>query len=115
MPFEQAIELELAANHQPRTGSGQTPLRAASPASPGEWQATGDQARPARLVYPAGLSRREVEVLRLVAAGRSNTEIAVELHLSLPTVKNHVAHIRAKIGAENRAAAAAFAARHGLA
>jgi DNA-binding CsgD family transcriptional regulator/tetratricopeptide (TPR) repeat protein len=64
---------------------------------------------------PAGLSAREVEVLRLVAAGRSNREIASDLVLSEKTVENHLTRIYAKIGAENRAAAAAFAIRHTLA
>jgi len=64
---------------------------------------------------PAGLSAREVEVLRLVAAGRSNREIASDLVLSEKTVENHLTRIYAKVGAENRAAAAAFAIRHGLA
>jgi DNA-binding CsgD family transcriptional regulator len=64
---------------------------------------------------PAGLSAREVEVLRLVAAGRSNREIASDLVLSEKTVENHLTRIYAKTGAENRAAAAAFAIRHGLA
>ncbi len=72
--------------------------------------------RPARSQpLPAGLSAREVEVLRLVATGRSNREIASDLVLSEKTVENHLTRIYAKIGAENRAAAAAFAIRHGLA
>jgi DNA-binding NarL/FixJ family response regulator len=72
--------------------------------------------RPAqRLALPAGLSTREVEVLRLAAAGRSNREIAGELVLSEKTVENHLTRIYGKIGAENRAAAAAFAIRHSLA
>jgi DNA-binding CsgD family transcriptional regulator len=64
---------------------------------------------------PAGLSAREVEVLRLVAAGLSNAEIAERLYVSPNTVKAHVAHVLAKIGARNRAAAVEFALRHGLA
>ncbi|MEA2530243.1 MAG: hypothetical protein QOG89_1887, partial [Thermomicrobiales bacterium] len=64
---------------------------------------------------PAGLSAREVEVLRLVAAGLSNAEIAERLFLSPNTVKAHVAHVLAKIGVHNRAAATEFALRHGLA
>jgi DNA-binding CsgD family transcriptional regulator len=64
---------------------------------------------------PAGISAREAEVLRLVAAGKSNREIARELILSEKTVGNHLEHIFAKIGASNRAAAAAFAIRYGLA
>jgi DNA-binding NarL/FixJ family response regulator len=65
--------------------------------------------------YPAGLSAREVEVLRLIADGLSNADIAERLFLSKRTVQVHVAHILQKTGAENRAGAAAFALRHGLA
>lgn len=64
---------------------------------------------------PAGLSAREVEVLRLVAAGQTNQQIAKNLVLSERTVANHLLHIFNKLGVENRAAAAAFAIRHGLA
>ena len=64
---------------------------------------------------PAGLTAREVEVLRLVAAGLSNAEIAERLFLSPNTVKAHVAHVFAKIGVHNRAAATEFALRHGIA
>jgi DNA-binding CsgD family transcriptional regulator len=60
---------------------------------------------------PAGLSRRELEVLRLIAQGRSNREIAKALALSEKTVANHVTMIFNKIGVENRAGAAAFAVR----
>ena len=67
------------------------------------------------MVLPAGLTAREVEVLRLVAAGLSNAEIAERLFLSPNTVKAHVAHILAKIGVHNRAAATEFALRHGIA
>ncbi|MGH2404357.1 MAG: alpha/beta fold hydrolase [bacterium] len=64
---------------------------------------------------PAGLSMREVEVLRLVAAGRSNREIGEELTISLNTVDRHVSNILTKISASNRAEAASFAVRHKLA
>jgi DNA-binding CsgD family transcriptional regulator len=64
--------------------------------------------------YAAGLTRRELEVLRLLAAGRSNKEIAAELVLSVHTAERHVANIYRKIGARNRADAAAFAARQQL-
>ena len=64
--------------------------------------------------YPAGLSAREVEVLRLIAAGCANHEIAARLSISPDTVLRHVSHIFAKTGTENRAAAAVFALRHGL-
>jgi DNA-binding CsgD family transcriptional regulator len=64
---------------------------------------------------PAGLSPREAEVLALIAAGRSNREIAADLFISEKTVESHLASIYAKTGAENRAAAAAFAVRRNLA
>ena len=55
-----------------------------------------------------------MEVLRLVAAGHSNRAIADALFISLPTVKVHIGHIFAKLGLESRAAAVAYAHRHGL-
>jgi NarL family two-component system response regulator LiaR len=55
-----------------------------------------------------------VEVLRLVAAGKSNQQIADELMISLNTVIRHVSHIFAKTGAANRTEAAGYATRHGL-
>jgi predicted ATPase/DNA-binding CsgD family transcriptional regulator len=67
------------------------------------------------LSYPAGLTAREVEVLRLVVRGLTNTEIAQELRLSEKTVAHHLTHIFNKTSSENRASAAAFAIRHGLA
>jgi DNA-binding NarL/FixJ family response regulator len=60
------------------------------------------------------LSQREVEVLRHLAAGRSNWEIADALCISLNTVATHVRNILAKTGAANRTEAAAYALRHGL-
>ena len=68
-----------------------------------------------RGVSLAGLSRRELDVLRLVAEGRTNREIAATLVLSENTVARHLTNIFTKIGAENRAGATAFALRHGLA
>jgi LuxR family maltose regulon positive regulatory protein len=58
---------------------------------------------------PAGLTARELEVLRLIARGRSNAEIAAELVLSVRTVERHIANIYDKIGASGRAARAAAA------
>ncbi len=63
---------------------------------------------------PAGLSLREVEVLRLVAAGRSNQQIADELVISLNTMARHVSNIFDKTGCANRAEAASYAHRHEL-
>jgi DNA-binding NarL/FixJ family response regulator len=61
------------------------------------------------------LSRREAEIVRLVAGGMSNREIAETLFLSESTVANHLTSIFNKTGTDNRAAATAFAIRHGLA
>jgi HD-GYP domain-containing protein (c-di-GMP phosphodiesterase class II) len=63
---------------------------------------------------PAGLTAREVEVLRLLAQGMSNKEAARRLVISPKTVANHVEHIYAKIGASSRATASLFAMQHGL-
>jgi HD-GYP domain-containing protein (c-di-GMP phosphodiesterase class II) len=69
---------------------------------------------PRRRGGPAGLTPREVEVLRLLARGLSNREIAARLVISPKTVGNHVEHIYAKIDASTRAGASLFAVRHGL-
>ena len=61
-----------------------------------------------------GLSRREAEVLELLAAGRSNAEIADALFISRRTVTTHVSNLYAKLGAASRAEAIAFALRHHL-
>jgi DNA-binding NarL/FixJ family response regulator len=65
-------------------------------------------------VYPAGLSEREIEVLRLVAAGHTNRDIADTLYLSEHTVRSHVRSILTKTQTENRTAAARFAHEHDL-
>lgn len=67
-----------------------------------------------RRVWPDGLTTREVDVLRLVARGLSNREIAEQLVIAPKTVGNHVEHVYAKIGVTNRALAAMYAARHGV-
>lgn len=64
--------------------------------------------------YPNGLSSREVEVLRHIAAGRSNRQIANDLVISLNTVARHVSNIFGKTGVANRAEAASYAHRRGL-
>ena len=63
---------------------------------------------------PPELTKREIEVLRLVADGKGDAEIAEELVLSSHTVHRHVANIRTKLGQPSRAAAVAYAARQGL-
>lgn len=64
--------------------------------------------------YPAGLSAREVEVLRLVSQGMSDAEVAEQLKLSTRTVTTHLTSIYNKIGISSRAAAVRFAAEHHL-
>jgi HD-GYP domain-containing protein (c-di-GMP phosphodiesterase class II) len=63
---------------------------------------------------PAGLTAREVEVLRLLARGMSTKQIAGELVITPKTAANHVEHIYTKIGASSRATASLFAMQHGL-
>jgi DNA-binding NarL/FixJ family response regulator len=67
-----------------------------------------------RRAVPAGLSPRELEVLRLVASGKTNKSIAKQLYLSEKTVDRHVSNIFAKANVASRAAATAFAYQHGL-
>jgi DNA-binding NarL/FixJ family response regulator len=62
-----------------------------------------------------GLTVRELEVLQLVAAGRSNREIAAELFISAKTASVHVSNILGKLGVASRGEAAATAYREGLA
>ena len=73
----------------------------------------GDDGQAVDLV--SDLSPREVEVLRLLAAGKSNQQIADELVISINTVNRHVSNIYAKAGVANRAEAATYAARNGIA
>ena len=61
---------------------------------------------------PAGLSAREIEVLRLVARGKNNSEIADELFISLNTVTRHMTNVFTKTDTANRVEAAVFATRH---
>ena len=76
---------------------------------------TAAMAAPRASAWPAGLTGREVEVLRLIAAGQSNRAIAQALFISPNTVLHHVSSIFAKLGVANRAEAAAYAIRRGLA
>jgi DNA-binding NarL/FixJ family response regulator len=80
--------------------------------------AEDDRAAPPQPASPAaalGLTPRETEVLRLLAEGLSDREIAEALSISERTAGNHVQHAMAKIGVESRTAAAVFAVRNNLA
>jgi DNA-binding NarL/FixJ family response regulator len=67
-----------------------------------------------RRTAPAGLTDREVDVLRLCARGLTNKEIATRLEISTKTAGHHLQHIYGKIGVTTRAAATLFAMRNGL-
>jgi HD-GYP domain-containing protein (c-di-GMP phosphodiesterase class II) len=69
---------------------------------------------PRRREGPAGLTAREVDVLRLAARGMTNKDIAAVLFISPKTVANHIERVYLKIGASNRAMASLFAMKHGL-
>jgi HD-GYP domain-containing protein (c-di-GMP phosphodiesterase class II) len=69
---------------------------------------------PRRRTGPAGLTAREIDVLRLLARGLTNKEIAERLVISRKTVANHVEHIYTKIDVSTRTAAGLFATQHGL-
>ena len=89
-----------------REGSTGTPSRPCS--------ARPDIASPGAAEGPAGLTPREVDVLRLLARGLSNKEIGARLVISPKTAGSHIEHIYAKIDASSRAAASLYAVQHGL-
>jgi pimeloyl-ACP methyl ester carboxylesterase/DNA-binding CsgD family transcriptional regulator len=120
MPFEQGRELAARLPHARLValdGDLHPPWLGDRDAVLGALTAFLDAHHPARAAPAAGdgpLSKRECEVLRLVADGLSDAEIAGRLILSPHTVHRHVANIRTKLGQPSRAAAAAYAAREGL-
>jgi DNA-binding NarL/FixJ family response regulator len=77
-------------------------------------QAAGTPAPPPPAELPDGLTEREAEVLRLIARGASNQDVARELFVSVATVKTHVNHLFAKTGSRDRAQAVRYAYEHGL-
>jgi non-specific serine/threonine protein kinase len=104
----------------PTCGPAELAARAAGRAMPlqqaiDEALAIGTTAIREPLGVRAGLTPREVDVLRLLADGRSDKEIAAALSVRYRTVTNHVGSILAKLGVESRTAAATYAVRHGLA
>ena len=72
-------------------------------------KANGESQPNARPIYSAGLTAREVEVLLLIAQGKTNREIGNELHLSARTVQRHISNLYVKINVRNRVEASAFA------
>jgi DNA-binding NarL/FixJ family response regulator len=100
MSLEQAIEYALGAEKP-----------SAIPPSSGP----GQPSFPSVPEHTAGLTSREVEVLRLVAAGMTSAQIAAELFLSTRTVEAHLTSIYHKLGVTSRAGATRFALEHGLA
>jgi DNA-binding CsgD family transcriptional regulator len=107
-----ADKFEASVDLYRRLGAGEC-WRDRVRASQGSPAVQGNEAiRPVQ--QPGGLSQREVTVLRLVAAGRTNLQISDELVISLNTVARHVSHIFQKIGAGNRTEAAGWAYRHGV-
>jgi DNA-binding NarL/FixJ family response regulator len=90
--------------------AGQSPLSPAVAARVIEELASGGAGRAAA----DELTPRELEVLRLIARGRSNKRIALELGVAEKTVKTHVSHVLAKLGLSDRTQAALYAVREGL-
>jgi HD-GYP domain-containing protein (c-di-GMP phosphodiesterase class II) len=76
--------------------------------------AAGQATRPPHVARPAGLTEREVDVLRLVARGHPNKQVAALLGIAPKTVGHHIEHIYAKAGVTTRAGATLFAMEHGL-
>ena len=88
--------------------------RAGKPAQAPGLSETGDAAAP-RGLLPDALTEREAEILRLIAQGLNNPEIAARLFVTTHTVKSHINRIFAKTGSRDRAAAIHYAHQHGLA
>jgi DNA-binding NarL/FixJ family response regulator len=126
-PYEEARARAALAHALAAAGRSSLAEQEASAARDGflKLGARGDADRAAAILHakipaaePAGLSRREREVLRLLARGLTNQEIAADLVLSVRTVERHVSNIYAKVGASGRAArvvATDYAHTHGMA
>jgi DNA-binding NarL/FixJ family response regulator len=100
-----AIELDAARRALERLGAGPDLVRLGD---------GGRRSSRGGAATPGGLSGREVEILRLVAAGRTNREIAAELVISERTVDRHVSNIFSKLRVSSRSAATAAAYERGL-
>lgn len=94
--------------------AGMAPRRLDPEAVEAVLAAAGLRARRVRAAWPAGLTDREVEVLRLICRGASKKEVAAALVISASTADHHVRHIYEKLGVSSRAAATLFAVEHDL-
>lgn len=102
----EAAAVELAKE----VGAGRLDRDAAN----GVLEAAGQRAQMPRRDWPAGLSDREVDVIRLAVRGRSNRQMAAELFVSEDTVKTHLRHVYEKVGFSSRAGLALFAMENDL-
>jgi HD-GYP domain-containing protein (c-di-GMP phosphodiesterase class II) len=110
-PYRRALGPEQARDELgAMVGAGAIEKRAADAVL----EAAGSAPTETRQGYPAGLSEREVEVLRLLAQGKTNREIAEALVITEKTAGHHVEHIYAKAAVSTRTGAALFAMRHDL-
>ena len=107
-PHRPALTPEIAAEQLQREARAG---RLDSEAANGVLAAAGHQVRTTRRELVAGLSEREIEVLRLIARGHSKKQIAGQLIISEKTVDNHIQHIYNKIGVSTRAGC--YPLRHG--
>ena len=112
-PADEVIETAKTLIDQTRLAVANSPLRESF--KPEYWlTALERRPVPEKPANPAGLTQREVEVLRLVASGATNQQIADSLVISPRTVNTHITNILNKTGCENRTAAGAFAVKHNL-
>jgi DNA-binding CsgD family transcriptional regulator len=111
--IEHALELSPPATARPGLSQLAGEVALARGDLPGAAELAGPAGQPAPGI--GGLTAREAEVLRLVAPGRSNPQIAAELFISAKTASVHVSDILAKLGATSRTEAAAIAHEAGLA
>jgi HD-GYP domain-containing protein (c-di-GMP phosphodiesterase class II) len=110
-PYRPAVEAARAAQElEAMASSGQLDRDAVSSVL----MAAGHAMRPARTAWPAGLTDREVEVLRVICRGGTKKQVASVLSISPSTVDHHVRHIYDKAGVQSRAGATLFALEHDL-